>query len=279
MGVSMMKIARFGIRPASRILLGIGALAAALLAPSPALAGFHEIVLSAFCTGTGCTEGDGPRAGLIQDRSGNFYGTTVAGGTAGGGTVFELSPNATRTGWTLKTLYSFCSLANCADGEIPLASLIMDDAGRLYGTTGYGGTGLGLGGSPGAGTVFELAPNADRTAWTETVLYSFCPQANYVDGFNPSGSLVMDRAGNLYSTTYEGGTGIVDGGGGAGTVFELSPNARLAGRSAIKDRHALLIDEDRRSSRGTTAAAERTAVSDHLQTRCARTQKSGQIYL
>lgn len=205
------------------LLVGMAALIALLLVPHSAVAAYHEIVLATFCGGTGCTEGNGAGAGLFRDAQGNLYGTAAGGGTAGGGTVYELSPNATGTGYTLKTLYNFCSLADCADGETPLASLIMDDAGRLYGTTGYGGAGQVIAG--GGGTVFQLAPNADRTVWTETVLHSFCPEAGCLDGFNPSGSLLLDRAGNLYSTTYLGGSGPGDGYGG-GTVFELSPNAQ-----------------------------------------------------
>ena len=212
-----MKIAPGGRRLARVLLLGIGALFAMMLAPRGAIAAYHEIVLSTFCTGTGCTEGNTPFAGLLRDPWGNLYGTTSGGGTAGGGAVFELSPNATQTGWTQKTLYSFCTQTNCADGQTPLGALIMDASGRLYGTTSFGGTGQGMAG--GGGTVFELTPNAARTAWTERVLYSFCPQANCVDGYIPSAALVMDLSGNLYSTTYQGGSGS------GGTVFELTPNA------------------------------------------------------
>ncbi len=221
-----MKIARHGAGLVRPLLLGLGALVALMLAPPRAMAAFHEILLSSFCTGTGCTEGNTPFAGLLRDPAGNFYGTTSGGGTAGGGAVFELSPNATGTGWTQKTLYNFCRQPDCADGQTPLGSLIMDAAGRLYGTTSFGGSGLGFAGAVGGGTVFELTPNAARTAWTETVLYSFCPQTNCVDGYAPSGSLITDRSGHLYGTTDRGGSGTVDGGGGCGTVFELTPNAQ-----------------------------------------------------
>src|ERR1700733_9731910 len=185
-----MPITRSGYRLVRPLLLGLGALAALMLAPQ-AMAAYHEILLSSFCTGTGCTEGHTPFAGLLRDAGGHFYGPTSGGGTAGGGAVFELSPNAARTGWTQKTLYSFCALANCADGQTPLGSLIMDGAGRLYGTTSFGGTGQGFPGAVGGGTVFALTPNAARTAWTESVLYSFCPEANCLDGYAPSGSLVL----------------------------------------------------------------------------------------
>ncbi len=226
-----MKIAPRGHSSARVLLLGMGALSAMLLAPGRADAAYHEIVLSTFCSGTGCTGGATPFAGLLRDARGNFYGTTVGGGTGGGGgggaagggtpgggTVFELTPNAARTGWTQKTLYSFCTEANCADGQMPLDALIMDDRGRLYGTTETGGTGQGMEG--GGGTVFELTPDATRTNWTEKVLHNFCQQASCVDGAFPSAGLFMDSSGALYSTTLEGGTND------AGTVFELRSDAR-----------------------------------------------------
>jgi hypothetical protein len=177
-------------------------------------------VLYSFCAqgGTACTDGQYPYAGLIGDTSGNLYSTTYAGGAYGGGTVFELTPPAKgKIAWTETVLYSFCAETNCTDGDTPLAGVIMDASGNLYSTT-------FLGGVHGGGTVFELTPPAKgETAWTETVLYSFCAQgAGYcTDGTELSAGLIMDRSGNLYGTT---------GGGGAykynGTVFELTPPAK-----------------------------------------------------
>ena len=150
---------------------------------------------------------------LISDASGNLYGTTYEGGAYGYGLVFELSPDGSG-GWTETVLYDFCSQSNCADGANPVAGLVLDAAGNLYGTTYGGGTGTGThcaswGGSPGFGTVFEVTP------WGgETVLYSFCPQGGGCsDGEEPASTLIFDAAGNLYGTTYFGGG-----------VFELSPN-------------------------------------------------------
>jgi uncharacterized repeat protein (TIGR02543 family) len=89
------------------------------------------------------------------------------------------------------------------DGQNPVASLIFDSAGNLYGTTSGGGTNR-------KGTVFELSPNG-----TETVLHNF---GSGNDGQTPLGNLIFDSAGNLYGTTSAGG---IDG---YGMVFELSPN-------------------------------------------------------
>jgi uncharacterized repeat protein (TIGR03803 family) len=147
-------------------------------------------------------DGSTPYAGLIFDAVGKFYGTTVAGGVYGVGTVFELSPRA-GGGWGEKVLYNFRS--NGTDGNGPLASLVFDASGNLYGTTFSGGTSDG-------GTAFELTPAA-RGEWTEQVLHSF---GNSTDGINPIGALVLDAAGNLYGAANWGGTN------GDGMVFELS---------------------------------------------------------
>ena len=147
----------------------------------------------------GGSDGQNPAAGLIFDAVGNLYGTTPA-------TVFELTPNSDGT-WTESVLYSFCQLEKCADGDGSVASLIFDAAGSLYGTT-FGG------GSSSAGTVFKLVPNSDGT-WTESVLHSFSGP----DGADPAGGLIFDASGNLYGTTWSGGTG------GGGIVFELTPNS------------------------------------------------------
>ncbi len=94
----------------------------------------------------------------------------------------------------------------------------MDAAGHLYGTTAGGGAHDGI------GTVFELTPNAAKTKWIETVLYSFCAHVvgkNCTDGAAPEAGLIMDAAGQLYGTTEEGGAHAGPFGAGGGTVFEL----------------------------------------------------------
>ena len=159
-----------------------------------------------------------PVSSLIADSSGNLYGTTNYGGVNSGGIVFELAPQSDGT-WKETVLYNFCSQANCTDGDFPLAGLVMDSAGNLYGTTQYGGTQSGCqAGFSGCGVTFELSPQIGGT-WVETVVYNFCSVfKNNVceDGSEPNSQLVFDAAGNLY------GTGL---GGIRGVVFELSPTS------------------------------------------------------
>jgi uncharacterized repeat protein (TIGR03803 family) len=154
-------------------------------------------------TFTGMPDGKGPQAGVTMDKKGNLYGTTVFGGANNEGTVFKISPHGKE-----KVLWSF----TYASGAYPLAGLILDTNGNLYGTTEEGGPGCN---GDGCGTVFKLAPDG-----TETMLYSFCPQAGCTDGVFPSAGVIMDSAGNLY------GTAVADGAGGNGTVFEVAPDGK-----------------------------------------------------
>jgi uncharacterized repeat protein (TIGR03803 family) len=197
--------------------LGAGTLIATTLASCSDAAAYQEKVLYSFCVrGYPCTDGLDPAAGLIGDTLGNLYGTTYMGGNGFEGTVFELTPNAAKTAWTQKVLWSFCAQANmCTLGSAPYsAGLMMDASGNLYGTT-YGG------GANNGGTVFELTPNAAKTAWTETVLYSFCAQAGCTDGAFPVAGVVRAPSGNLYGTTSDGGLSSATATSGSGVVFEL----------------------------------------------------------
>jgi uncharacterized repeat protein (TIGR03803 family) len=147
----------------------------------------------------GTPDGDDPYAGLLRDK-GNLYGTTYYGGTNGGfGTVFKLN-----TKGNLTLLHSF---AGMPDGQNPYSRLIRDVAGNLYGTTFYGGT-------TGSGSVFKL-----DTAGKLTVLHNF---KDAPDGAHPIVGLVLDKAGNLYGTTSDGGD-LSCGFSGCGTVFKLTP--------------------------------------------------------
>ena len=170
-----------------------------------------ETVLYAF---QGGRDGSTAVGGLFMASNGNIYGTNVYGGANGGGTVFELTPNAAKTAWTEKVLYAFCTKTSCSDGAHSYAGLIGDASGNLYGTTINGG-------ANGEGTVFKLAPEG-----AETVLYALCAKTNCADGANPEnfGPLLADQAGNLSGTTVNGGGGLVCGGGGCGTVFKRAPD-------------------------------------------------------
>jgi uncharacterized repeat protein (TIGR03803 family) len=157
---------------------------------------WHEKVIHTF---TGAN-GQYPYGGLIFDRDGNLYGTASERGL-GYGTAFKLTRSS--RGWQETKLYSF---TYGADGGIPLAGLVMDSQGNLYGTASAGG-------ADGNGLVFELMPSS--SGWTENTLYSF--NGNN-DGRYPHAGVIFDAAGNLYGTNFYGGT--VDG-----TVYELSPGS------------------------------------------------------
>ena len=153
-----------------------------------------ESVLYAF---TGGSDGGNPVGGLLIDKAGNFYGTTEFGGTlsdcggTGCGTVFKLAP-----GGALSVLYTF---TGGSDGGQPVASLVSDESGNLYGTTLFWGSGYGV--------AFERAPDGK-----ETVLHSF---TNGDDGAYPWGAL-LDRGKNRFASSASGG-----GDKDFGTVFEL----------------------------------------------------------
>jgi uncharacterized repeat protein (TIGR03803 family) len=183
--------------------------------------GYTERVIHAFQGPL--IDGQQPQAPLIFDAKGNLYGTTLAGGRAlegNSGTVFRLSPEGGGT-WTETILYSFRGgVGNSTDGAGPLAGLVFDSAGNLYGTTAGGGTGTACGASivVGCGTVFELSP-AESGPWQETILHYFTN--NHTDGWSPQSNLIRDRSGNFYGTTYYGGSAHQ----GGGTVFRLSHSA------------------------------------------------------
>ena len=157
-----------------------------------------------FCSQTKCTDGALPTGGFIQASNGNFYGTTMDGGTnscptyAGGcGTVFEITPAGKVT-----TIYSFCSQTKCTDGE-GSSGLMQATNGNFYGTA--------AGGINNGGTVFELT-----TGGALTTLYNFCSQTGCIDGADPIAGVLQGTDGILYGTTASGGTD------NDGVVFSLS---------------------------------------------------------
>jgi uncharacterized repeat protein (TIGR03803 family) len=157
-------------------------------------------VLYSFCALTNCADGSVP-SGLVQGADGNLYGTTQGGGAYasqfGGGTVFKITPEG-----AFWTLYSFCSLSNCADGSNPTAAMIPAGDWSFYGTTAGGGLDAG-------GTMFRITPEG-----AFTTLYSFCSQPNCTDGDAPRGGLVQAPDGNFYGTTQT-------------TVFKIAPAGAL----------------------------------------------------
>jgi hypothetical protein len=166
-----------------------------------------ETILYAFPGGAG---GAQPEGNLIADAAGNFYGVTDAGGS-GQGLVYELIHNSDGS-WTESVLYTF---TGGSDGGNPIAGLVFDGAGNLYGTAQFGGDSSC---KPfGCGVVFELSPSSSG-AWNETVIHTF----DGTDGEVPQSPLIFDAAGNLYGSTAEGGTVSSLCSIGCGTIFELT---------------------------------------------------------
>ena len=177
------------------------------LTPSGSLTALYS-----FCSQTNCTDGSSPEGALIQGSDGNFYGTTSVGGNAGAGTVFKLTPSG-----VLTTLYTFCSLAKCADGEFPYAGLALGSDGNFYGTTSGSAPLTG-------GTVFKITPSG-----LLTTLHRFCSLANCADGEYPFAGVVQGTDGNFYGTTEIGGanTNNVSCVLGCGTFYRITSSGTL----------------------------------------------------
>ena len=146
------------------------------------------------------TPGENGLITLMLAADGSIYGTTSRGYN-GGGKIFRLIP-----GGDFTTIYSFCSLAGCADGSNPSAPLVQGSDGNLYGTA-------SLGGATDNGTIFKMSPEGKLTT-----LYNFCssnPNCPAPDGWGPDG-LMQATNGSFYGTTQFGGTSAY------GTVFEFS---------------------------------------------------------
>jgi len=168
-------------------------------------AGGSFSVLHSFALNQG--EGFTPYAGLVLGNDGNFYGTTESGGNGGGqqgGTVFKITP-----GGVFTTLYKFCSVGACSDGRSPYAPLVQASDGNFYGTTASGGNDT----CPIAcGTVFKITPDGALTT-----IHKF----SFTDGAEPLAGLVQSSDGNLYGTTWVGGTSP-NCGAACGTIFKIS---------------------------------------------------------
>ena len=201
--------------------LAVALLLAGLGSQGAAASGYK--VIYSFCSQDGCADGDFPHAALIRDPSGTLYGTTESGGAGNGGTIFALVPDG--TDWQYQVLYSFCSQPFCVDGYKPLAGLIEDGEGNLYGTASDGGSGRKH-----FGAVFKLTHNAARTAWTYSEIYGFCTKHKKTcpDGVGPNSALTYRGAAS--GAPYDGvsplyGTTLLAGLFGGGVVYQLTPGS------------------------------------------------------
>lgn len=163
--------------------------------------------IATFCTQTGCPNGQLPMSSLIQGSDSNLYGTTILGGTNGGGTIFKLTPQG-----VLSSLYSFCQSFTCPEGNSPAGPVVQGPDGNFYGTN-------SLAGSAGWGTAFKVTPTG-----VLTTLHTFCV-TTCADGAEPSSGLTLGSDGNFYGLTLVGGS--ASGSAGGGTVFKMSPDGTL----------------------------------------------------
>jgi uncharacterized repeat protein (TIGR03803 family) len=187
------------------------------LLPKAGGSSWKLVKLHNFCSAPDCADGKNPSAalsyqgaaaGVPYDGVSPLYGTTSLGGAHGGGVVFQLTPGSNKREKE-KVLYAFCLLTACVDGRAPVADVIADTHGNLYGTT-------PVGGASNTGTVFELSPKLKR--YRETVLHSFCSGVSCADGNTPDDGVIMDAAGDLVGAAQT--SGLL----GRGTLFKLTPN-------------------------------------------------------
>jgi uncharacterized repeat protein (TIGR03803 family) len=179
---------------------------------------------------TGGSDGAYPMAGVIVDpANGALYGTASSGGLSnsncsGCGTVFKLAPNAKKTGWVIKVIYSF--KGGNKDGSLPLARLLMDSKGVFYGTASTGGPKR-------FGAVFGLTPKS-KGAYAYAILHFFSGGA---DGGTPNAGLIFDTVGGaLLGTTSKEGTKsgqCSQDGRGCGTFFRLTKSGNKWSQSFI----------------------------------------------
>jgi uncharacterized repeat protein (TIGR03803 family) len=160
-----------------------------------------ETVLHDFAGGD---DGAGPGGGVAIDKSGNIYGTTPDGGAYSAGIVYSVSLN--HSTWHETVIHTF---TGGSDGSVgSLGRLLVDASGNIYGVAEEGGAG-------GKGTVFELSRRKGK--WQFTTLYAF---KGTPDAASPYGGLVEDASGDLFGTTYYGGSAD------AGAVFELASSGK-----------------------------------------------------
>lgn len=155
-----------------------------------------------FCALSSCADGTDPRDPLIQALNGSLYGTTFGGGPySSPGTIFKITSSG-----TLTTLYTFCALSSCTDGETPYGGLVQALNGSLYGTTYAGGAHFN-------GTIFDIKTSGGAL----TTLYNFCTLSGCADGIGPQAALVQGTDNSFYGTTYDGGAFSY-----YGTIFKIT---------------------------------------------------------
>jgi uncharacterized repeat protein (TIGR03803 family) len=196
----------------------------ALLASSALAANPQAVAVYTFtCTGSQfqrngpCPSGGRPDS-LIQGSDGNFYGAaqdSMEGSSSPtGGTVFSVTPAGK---FTLLHTFAPGPNKNYPNGNLP-GNLTEGPDGKLYGDTLFGGN-QGCNGYCGYGLLYRV--NKDGTGFK--VIHKFCSKANCADG-SAGYSMVVGADGNLYGTTYYGGTGNCSPYGGCGTIFRVTPS-------------------------------------------------------
>jgi uncharacterized repeat protein (TIGR03803 family) len=150
----------------------------------------------------GASDGEYTDTELVRDSAGNLYGSSVQGGTFGGGTVFQITPAGVHT-----VLYNF---TGGADGGEPYKGVTLDSHGNLYGTAVTGGGG---GCEGGCGVVYKLTKTG--STWTQSVIHQF---TGGIDGSGPGAPVAVDKQGNVYGTTPTGGAS------GVGVVYQIKPS-------------------------------------------------------
>jgi uncharacterized repeat protein (TIGR03803 family) len=168
---------------------------------SPSAGGWQQTVLHTFQG----SDGSAPYPTPLLDAAGNLYGTTNVGGAHQRGVVFVLKPQAAGI-WTEQVLHAF---QGGTDGANPLAGVIFDSKGNLYGTTSVGGT-------ANCGVAYRLVRSAGG-GWSEKILHTYLG-VTAQDPENPNG-MIFDAAGNLYGTSTGGGVY------NPGTIFKIAPSA------------------------------------------------------
>ena len=174
-----------------------------------------------------------PEGGLVEDASGNLYGTTAGGGTYGAGTVYQLSPPAQGvTTWTKTVLWNFQTWGST--GYVPSSELAIDNNGALYGVTWSGGDA-----SCHCGVLYQLVPPVTKGgAWTQLVLHAFTNTGN--DGRLPNTPVVLSSTAS-YGATSQGG--LYD----SGVVYQL---IQTGGKTTYSVLYSFGADNDAGSPSG-----------------------------